>query len=169
MRMTVRGIRRIGWPAIVGVVVITIGSAVFGQALPAFPTAEGFGAVTAGGRGGTVYHVTSLNDDGLGSLRQGINTATGPTTIVFEVGGTAPLDIDRDGMPDSWETTLGLDPATAMLSRPTATPILRTTSTTSPASSPVWARNCPRKNMLCKCGRSAGHVVAAVLAKVSFL
>jgi len=51
MRMTVRGIRRIGWPAIVGVVVITIGSAVFGQALPAFPTAEGFGAVTAGGRG----------------------------------------------------------------------------------------------------------------------
>ena len=73
----------------IALIAILINSAiVFSQ--PAFPGAEGFGANSLGGRGGTVYEVTNLNDDGPGSLRAVVD-ARGPRIAVFRVSGTIAL------------------------------------------------------------------------------
>ena len=62
-----------------------------GQTVPAFPGAEGFGATTPGGRGGTVWLVTTTADYGEaeeeidGSLRQAVE-AEGARMILFRVG-----------------------------------------------------------------------------------
>jgi len=63
----------------------------------AFPGAEGYGRYATGGRGGTVYHVTSLEDYGdgeapvPGTFRYGIKEVKGPRTIVFDVAGVIAL------------------------------------------------------------------------------
>ncbi len=54
--------------------------------IPAFPGAEGFGAYTSGGRGGTVCLVTKLTNSGPGTLQNCLDK-TGPRTIVFRVSG----------------------------------------------------------------------------------
>src|SRR5262245_59503720 len=59
--------------------------------IPAFPGAEGGGAFTAGGRGGKVFVVTSLDDKGPGTLREAVE-AKGPRIVVFAVAGVIHLE-----------------------------------------------------------------------------
>ncbi|UXI67602.1 pectate lyase family protein [Tahibacter amnicola] len=78
---------------ILGLALAHAGAAV---ALPAFPGAQGFGAVATGGRGGQVIKVTTLNPSGPGSLQAALNTP-GPRIIVFAVSGV----IDGRSLPDA--------------------------------------------------------------------
>jgi len=58
--------------------------------IPAFPGAEGFGAIASGGRGGTVHYVTTLHPDPGGVIPGSLNFAlrqTGPRTVLFKVSG----------------------------------------------------------------------------------
>ncbi|NRP73099.1 hypothetical protein ILFOPFJJ_03998 [Ensifer psoraleae] len=56
----------------------------------AFPTAEGFGAGSIGGRGGKVIYVVNTNESGPGSLRDCVE-ASGPRICIFRTGGTIVL------------------------------------------------------------------------------
>lgn len=59
--------------------------------IPAFPGAEGGGMYTPGGRGGKVFVVTSLADDGPGTLREACE-AGGARVVVFNVAGIIRLE-----------------------------------------------------------------------------
>jgi hypothetical protein len=89
-----------------------------GDAPPAFPGAVGQGAGASGGRGGDVYHVTTLADYDPdsepkieGSLRHAVRSAEGPRTIVFDVGGAialhAPLEIRKSNLTIAGQTSPG--------------------------------------------------------------
>ena len=55
----------------------------------------GFGETTTGGMGGEIYQVTTLKDDGHGSLREGARSES-PLHIVFAVSGTIDLQSRLD-------------------------------------------------------------------------
>ena len=78
--------------------------------IPAFPGAEGGGMYTAGGRGGKVFVVTSLEDEGPGTLREACE-AGGARIVVFNVSGIirlkAPINIRAPYITIAGQTALG--------------------------------------------------------------
>ena len=61
----------------------------------AFPTAQGYGRYTQGGRNGEIVYVTSLADSReRGTLRYAMEEASGPRIVVFRVGGIIELSDD---------------------------------------------------------------------------
>ncbi len=76
----------------------------------AFPSAEGFGRNSRGGRAGAVVFVTNLDDSGPGSLRQAVRQR-GPRTVIFRVSGIvqlkSPLTITEPFLTIAGETAPG--------------------------------------------------------------
>jgi pectate lyase len=89
------------------VLILCLTGVLYSQQL-AFPTAEGYGKYTLGGRGGSVYEVTTLNPSGPGSLGEAI-AASGPRTVVFRVAGTieGKFSIKNDNITITGQTAPG--------------------------------------------------------------
>src|SRR5215467_5818809 len=84
---------RFALAAVISGIVIAIAHSTFTSAqtvLPAFPGALGFGANARGGRGGSVYIVTNLNDSGPGSFRDAVSQPN--RYVVFAVGGVIRIN-----------------------------------------------------------------------------
>ncbi len=77
--------------------------------VPAFPGAEGFGKYAVGGRGGSIYSVTNLDDAGPGSLREAVSRPN--RIVVFRVSGTidlqSPLEIAQSNLTIAGQTAPG--------------------------------------------------------------
>ncbi|MEJ7639455.1 MAG: hypothetical protein WKF75_16135 [Singulisphaera sp.] len=89
-------LRHPGVSAVLGIVLFAAcgparGDSPADAGVPAFPGAEGAGAITRGGRGGDVLIVTNLEDSGPGSLRAAVE-ARGPRTVIFRVAGLITLE-----------------------------------------------------------------------------
>ncbi len=93
------------------------GAAIAAPSIPSFPGAQGFGAMSLGGRGGAVFIVTTLEDylpekevPIPGSLRAAVE-AKGPRIVVFHVGGIiqlkAPLVIRNSRLTLAGQTAAG--------------------------------------------------------------
>ena len=89
------------------ILLVCFTSTIYSQQL-AFPTAEGYGKYSVGGRGGKVYEVTTLNSSGPGSLGEAIS-ASGPRTVVFRVSGTIEgnFNIRNDNITIAGQTAPG--------------------------------------------------------------
>lgn len=80
---------------------VSLTTAVSSAQMPFFPGAEGYGGAFSGSApsagwfsNATVYHVTNLNDDGAGSLREAFDQNSSNKIIVFDVAGTVELTSD---------------------------------------------------------------------------